>query len=113
MKPRIKLTKDRFSQIINALIEQNKRDKEKSDAFQVLLPESFVCYVDGNLEELILNLLKEAFKDEGDWIAYWVYELDYGDKYTPGTASYKDGKDIDLSSVGALYDFLLINMSNE
>lgn len=58
-------------------------------------------------EELVIDLLEEIFDDEGQWIVYWIYELDYGKKYTKGCVV--DDKPIDISTAGKLYDFLIKN----
>lgn len=113
MKPRIKLTKEKFIQIMDALLEQDYENNKKNEAFQVLLPETFVCYTGDGLEPILLSILKEAFNDQGDWIGYYIYELDYGRKYEEGCATYKDGGNIDISTPSSLYDFLIKNMEEK
>ncbi len=59
------------------------------------------------LTELVFDILKDAMKDNDDWIPYFVYELDWGSKYEPGSITEADGKVIPLGTLSDLYDLLV------
>lgn len=40
-------------------------------------------YVD-SLIESVCSLLKVYFNDEFDWISYWIWDLEFGEKYKDG-----------------------------
>ena len=63
-------------------------------------------------EDTVIELLEDMFDDVGEWICYWVYELDYGKKYTKGCAGVDD-KPIDISTSEKLYDFLISEMGEQ
>lgn len=57
----------------------------------------------------LLQVLKEVTGDESDWIGWWLYED------VPKIVEWEeDGQEVkaDLTEVGALYDFLLSNVTN-
>lgn len=44
---------------------------------------------------------------ECEWISYWVFELDCGKKYEPGTVKEADGSVIPLATIEDLYQLLI------
>lgn len=69
-------------------------------------------FLDGNAlsishESLVVKLLETIMEDFGEWIGYYIYELDYGRKYVPGCITDADGTDIELDTAEKLYDFLV------
>ena len=57
---------------------------------------------------MIFSVLQEVFKDEeNDWIGYYIYELDFGEKWHEGKVTDKDGIDIPLKNAESLYDILI------
>jgi hypothetical protein len=104
------ITKELFVKVINALKEQSDHDDKCVDAFNVILPDDRVMgYSNTKLVIMLQDLLELSFKDntEHSWIEYFIYELDYGRKYTEGCATEADGTNIDLSTPEKLYKFLL------
>ena len=53
-----------------------------------------------------LGLLRHIFNDKSDWIAYWVWELDFGDR-DELTAVTENGKEIPLKTTKDLYTMLI------
>lgn len=100
------LTKKKFCEYINFI-------KERQDS------ELRVCkalndeFIDANIffyskyESKLVELLKIIMQDKGDWIDYFIYELDFGKKWKVGTVTEKDGTSIDISDAEKLYDFLI------
>lgn len=53
-----------------------------------------------------VDLLSIIMKDEGEWISYFAWELDWGEKYEPGWVT--DGeKNIRLKTFDDLYALLI------
>ena len=104
------ITKKLFIETIEALKKQEEHDDKCRDAFNVILPDDRVMgYDNTHITHHLIELLKLSFKDNhrDSWIDYFIYELDFGAKYTYGCASERDGTDIDLSTPEELYKFLL------
>lgn len=59
---------------------------------------------------LILSLLKGIFQDKSDWIDYFIYDLQYGEKYTDGMITYENGDFVKLANVDDLYALLTENL---
>lgn len=57
----------------------------------------------------VIKLLHNWFgdADADDMISYFVFELDYGRKWKDGIVIGDDGIDINLSTPGKLYDYLI------
>ena len=64
-------------------------------------------------EEVVVRLLEIIFNDKGQWIQYFLYELDWGKKYKDGCITDVDGSYIHLSTIDELYDFLLKEAEDE
>jgi hypothetical protein len=56
-------------------------------------------------EDLVVKLLENIF-DDNDTISYWLYERNYGRDYQKGDII-DNGKKVDLSTPGKLYDYLI------
>lgn len=54
--------------------------------------------------KLLHNIFKERDKDE--WISYFCFELDFGEKYKDGMVKNKFGKNIPLKTYDDLYALL-------
>ena len=60
----------------------------------------------------ILKVLKIMFNDEiSEIIDYWIYDLNFGNKYSDGCITEKDGTNIVLKTAENLYDYLIEEMS--
>lgn len=53
-----------------------------------------------------VKLLQILTKDEGDWIGYYVYELDFGRNYKPGDVKDDKGNNIPLQTTEDLWNIL-------
>jgi hypothetical protein len=107
------LDKTLFVDTINVMKKQREHDSKCSDAFKIILPSDFVTNYDNSLLFNQLTIILESqFNDEGlhSWIDYFIDELDFGQKYKLGCATYKNGENIDISTAEKLYDFLVKEM---
>jgi hypothetical protein len=114
--PTIPFPKDLFIESLNQIQKQFEHDDKCHEAFSIIL---FNDYVSGYDYDLVLFQLLKIIKiymndnHKDSWIDYFIYELDFGKEYKEGCASYKNGDNIDLSSVETLYEFLLKEIENE
>jgi hypothetical protein len=108
------ISKSKFVYIINRLKDYDTMQKEIQNIMNshVEARESDFTNAGGiciGHESVVVDLLKEIFKDESDIISWWLWELDYGREYSQGCISESDGTDIDLSTPEKLYDYLVEN----
>lgn len=54
-----------------------------------------------------VSLLEDLMEDDDEWIAYWLYDQEFGQKWDEGTASMPDGTPILCRTPRELYDFLV------
>ncbi len=102
------MKKELFIETINSIKKQFEHDDKCHEAFSILLNNDYVSgYDNHHLTDAILRILKDDFKDTDNWIEYFIYELEFGDKYKAGCCSYKNGDNIDISNAEKLYDFLI------
>lgn len=105
------ITKKEFCKIIDDLKRNDEFLDDICDVFKKHQREEQI-YSTG-LEDTIVNLLETIFNDnKTNWISYWIWELDFGEKYNEGDVTKKDGTIIPLKTVEELYDFLIKNMEN-
>lgn len=97
---RLKATNDTVEQINDIL--RNCRDTIEADFTQG--SSLMICH-----QDLVIDLLNEIF-DGDETISWWIYDLEYGTRFTIGCMSYvRDGEIIkpDLSTPEKLYDYLV------
>ena len=76
-----------------------------NDGFKILGQDSQIMITEP--ESVVVRLLEVIFNDKGEWIQYFLYELNWGEKYKDGCITDTDGSFIRLSTIDELYDFLL------
>jgi hypothetical protein len=96
-------TYEDFCGVLNTI----KKYKDFIDAiYEVAHVDVFECEPVQNLEDELFNTLEKIIGDEeSQWISYWVYELDFGKKYHPGTVTV-EGENIPFKTVEDLWIFL-------
>ena len=91
-----------FHDLQNSISAATRRyNNETKDMVEFELP---------SMEFDLVELLSIIFKDESDWIGYWVYELDCGDKYHDGCVTSTSGGhevNIPLKTVEDLWNLLI------
>ena len=105
------MNKELFVSTFNSIQKQIEIDRKNSSMLQEMFPDdSIYCgYNNSELFNALNKILKESMKDEYNWIDYFMYELDFGEKYKHGRATESDGSIIDLSNAERLYEFLIKN----
>lgn len=98
-----------FYEILNYLQSM----KEFEDGFEELMDNTKIglefqrrSFIDERLVDYLFRLLEKLFLDGEKWIRYWVYDLDFGKNWEPGTVIDNDGTDVVLQTPQQLHDFL-------
>ena len=112
------LNKTEFCKIIAELQEiidiSNKIDELYNNSKNSILRD----FGNGSLlvahEDTVVKLLEHIFNDqENEWLSWWCWETDFGNKEKDYRASYGDGTPIILETAEQLYDFLITEMENQ
>ncbi len=106
------LSKEEFEKIIVRLRETTELVAKVNELFRNSRDNVEWDYCNGaslqiSHESTVVLLLKKLMKDSFEDIDYFIYELDYGKKYETGMITDEKGNDIDFSSAGKLYDYLV------
>ncbi len=106
------ITKREFCEVISKLKQNDDFLNDLCDVFRKHQREDQV-YSTG-LEDVVVNLLELIFDDkENQWIAYWIWECNYGETYEDGDVTESDGTPIPLKTAKELYNFLIENMERK
>ena len=110
------ISKEKFVEIINRvknynelqdkidnLFKDNKENRERD-----FINAGSICI---GHESVVVYLLENMF--DTDMISYWIYELDYGEKYTEGCVLDENMNNIDLSTAEKMYDYLVKSLESE
>lgn len=101
------ITYKEFERYINSIRERqnlelslrnifNKYNRSSKDCASICFPSS---------ETNLIELLEKITYDEDEWISYWVYELDFGQKYHKGCVEI-NGKLVALLTIYDLWNLL-------
>lgn len=104
------ITKEQFVKIINRLRDYNDLQDKIQDLFRENIDNREMDFMNaGSIcighETIVVQLLENMFNDK-DTLSYWLYELDYGRKYTKGCFTDENDKEIDISTASYLYNYL-------
>lgn len=101
------ITKELFISSIEALKKQYEHDRKCSEAFQVILPDDHVSLYDNHIltNQLIKILVELTNDDQGEWIDYYIYELNFGEKWKEYKVMVK-GKYFKLETPEELWELL-------
>lgn len=103
------ISEEDFCEIIDFMAKRQKNEFKINELFTIEFGDS-MFYPHSKYEMMVVNLLEKLFKDEENgWITYFLYELDCGKSWKPGTATEGD-KDIPLSNAKELYALLVENL---
>lgn len=98
----------KFIEMIAELRMIIEAEDKLNDAFKNFEPE-FSCMSFSRYEQLVIDALEFAFKDESNWISYFIYDCEFGKKWHKKMVTDKDGKDIPLKNANDLYNLLTKN----
>lgn len=110
-------SKEEFVKIMNRLRDYNDLQDKIQDLFRDNIDNQEMDFMNaGSIcvghETIVVQLLENMF-NAGDIISWYLYDLDYGRKYTKGCISEQDGTPIDLTTPEKLYDYLVKEMEEE
>lgn len=108
------LSRKIFKDTISFIQERQRAEFEMSEIFSKEFSDcDFFPY--SQYEAKMIELLSALMEDESGWISYFIYELEFGDKYEDGdvTATDKDGKEVNIpmKTTDDLYDVLANNIA--
>lgn len=90
---------------MSELLSLKKDEEALNKAFQKLNPDfNYISF--GRMETLIVDAIKEAMGDKDDWIGYFIYELDWGNKAKKDSVQVK-GKNVPCKTLENLYDLIV------
>lgn len=100
------MTQDLFIETILALKKQTEHDRKFVKKISKLFTDcQMIGYNNDVLIEQMVKVLTELTKDKGDWIGYYVWELNFGDEWQEG-AVMVGGKDIKIQTPTDLWNLL-------
>lgn len=104
----IPMKKEQFVKIIDEI----KEYKRKLNNIQTVLEENCEDSVfwPPSLEDTLIDTLSIIFDDGYDDIGYFIYELEFGKHWEPGTVTTDNGEDIKMQTAEDLYDYLVNNL---
>lgn len=110
------ISKKEFVEIIERLKNYNDLQDKIDDLFKSNIDNKEMDFMNaGSIcighESVVVELLENMF--DTDMISYWIYELDYGEKYTEGCVLDENMNNIDLSTSEKLYDYLIKSLESE
>ena len=90
---------DKFQDKISVLCAEFNHENKMGEELTIWFP-TLVCTV--------INLLEYIFDDEETrWISYFIFDLEYGEKYEDGMVTEEDGSIVKLATIKDLYDMLM------
>lgn len=87
----------------NILLLSRDYNKTHMDEFQLWFP---------SLVDNVIKLLSSLTNDTGEWIEYWVYELECGKKAEKYNITDENDIPIPLSSIEDLWNLLIFQENN-
>lgn len=100
------ITKEEFVSYIEFIKERGEKMDEMNKFFTDEFEDS-IFYPYLKYETKLVSLLKSVMHDKYDDIEYFIYELNFGEKYEDGMIREKDGTLIDFSTAENVYDYLV------
>ena len=102
------LTLEQFTDAINGIIDTNHKNEQFSASMEEFSGSWFISELGLPATDTLLRVLEIIFDDRGEWISYWIYELDYGTR-DDLSATNADGTPIPLKTIEDLYTLLIKN----
>lgn len=101
------LSKKAFEAAMTAIVQQIREDQRITTHLQAITNTDFHCYYDTKYAlKGLIDLVKHIAKDDNDWIDYWLWDLDCGEKYIRGSVKSARGRPIKLKTITDLYNLL-------
>jgi len=104
------LSKKTFIETIKLIKTKRSHEHKLIKALELCSPEEYVnAFIYTEYETLVVKLLHETMElnENNDVLEYWLWELNFGKDYKPGCFTDENDKNIDISTVGKLYDYII------
>lgn len=110
------ISKEKFVEIINRLKSYDELQNKINDLFKENIDNKEMDFMNaGSIcighESIVVYLLERMF--DTDMISYFIYELEYGEKYEKGCVLDVNMTEIDLSTAEKMYDYLVQDIESE
>ena len=110
------ISKEKFVEIINRLKKYNELQNDINELFNESIDNKEMDFMNaGSIcighESVVVYLLERMF--DTDMISYFIYELNYGEKYKAGCVLDENMDEIDLSTAEKMYDYLVKSLESE
>ena len=102
------ISKERFVKTLDFIKKMHSVEDDINDIFRRNNMEfSSVSYCE--YENELFELLSDCMNDTGNWICWWIYDMNCGRDVENGVlvAEEEDGREIDLTTPEKLYDYLV------
>ena len=105
------ISRDTFIETMCALEILDDKMSQVDTAMKILCPDLSGFYIP-EVFDIIMDLLKEMFQDEGEWLEYFVYERDFMNNFEFGDVLDENDQPIEFNGWGDVYDFLIENIED-
>ena len=99
-----------FKEAIEFIDKREQQYIQLDEMIKEIEPDSWI-FPDSGYSLMLQKLLVDATDDEYGYISYFMWDLDFGRKWKPGTITNPDGTDVPLGTIEDLWN-LLKNNSN-
>ena len=106
MKKNVPLTLEQFTNFINFIKDRDEAMNKINKLFTNEFEDS-IFYPYFRYEAQFVKLLELTMHDNGDYISYFLYELNFGEKWEPGCIIDENDNDIPLGTIVDLYNILV------
>lgn len=101
------MNKEIFLNTIAFIQELNQEQHQFNDLMRTIDDNFGGGYIHHKAINYLSTLLAELSNDECEEIDYWMWELDFGEKYYDGCITREDGSIIKLKTAEDLYNLIL------
>lgn len=95
------MTYEEFERYIKIVQDCNEKITKISD----IIDSEFFVELTGYLMDAVCDLLERHFEDENGWVAYWMWDLNFGKEYRDGKVQI-ECKNVPLETIEDLYKVL-------
>lgn len=96
---------DKFEEGMRQLLTNSKRVTDFMDP---------AMFTDCRMVDYLIYLLEHEYEDlDNGWISYWIYDLHFGEYWTPNSIVDFKGRSIKLQTKEDLYTFLINNIVDD
>ena len=102
------ISKELFVQTMERLEKLERKMNNVDEALHELSPDFCGFYIPETID-VVVDLMRDVFKDKNDWLGYFIYEQDFLNTLQSNDVQVV-GVPVDLTSWDKVYDFLIKNM---